>query len=95
MGTQIISNMYMNMSNVKFYKIDIREIELKDSRSNANTKICFEVRATAPHPFLHIEIFSLCPHRTSTKKTPPRNYKSTSGVHNSSLNTNLYTRGGH
>ena len=31
----------------------------------------------------------------STKGPPPRNYNSTPGVHNSSLNTNLYTRGGH
>ena len=42
--------------------LDIREIELRDIGSNANTKICFEVRATAICPRLHTEGFSLCPH---------------------------------
>jgi len=44
---------------------DIREIELRDSGSNANIKICFEVRATALRLRLHIEGFSLCIYRTS------------------------------
>jgi len=45
---------------------DIREIEFRDSGSNANTKICFKVRATALRPRLHTEGFSLYrPHRTS------------------------------
>jgi len=38
---------------------DIREIEFRDSGSNANTKICFEVRTTALHPCLHTEGFPL------------------------------------
>ena len=57
---------------------DIREIEFRDSRSNANTKICFEVRVTALRPRLHTEIFSLRPHRTSQKGNLHRgicNYK--------------------
>ena len=29
---------------------DIREVELRDSGSNTNTKICFEIRATAVTP---------------------------------------------
>jgi len=48
---------------------DIKEKELRDSGSNANTKICFEVRATALHPRLHREGFSLRPHRTFHKGT--------------------------
>ena len=46
------------------YKLmqDIREIEFTDSGSNANTKICFEVRATALRPRLHTEGFSLYVH---------------------------------
>jgi len=32
---------------------DIREIEFKDSGSNANTKICFEVPVIALRPRLH------------------------------------------
>ena len=44
---------------------EIREIEFRDSRSNANNKISFEVRGTALHPRLHTEGFPLCPHRTS------------------------------
>jgi len=43
-----------------------REREFRDSGSIANTKICFEVRATALRPRLHTEGFSLMrPHRTS------------------------------
>ena len=58
----------MNMCNIKAIQ-DISEIELKDSRSNANNKICFEVRATALRPLLHTEGFSRCPHRTFHKGT--------------------------
>ena len=49
------------------YKIihDISEIELRDSGSNANTKICFVVRATALRPRFHTKGFPLRPHRTS------------------------------
>ena len=46
---------------------DIREIELRDSESNANIKICFELRATPLRPRLHTEGFSLCPHMTFHK----------------------------
>ena len=49
--------------------LDIREIEFRDSGSNANTKKCFEVRATALRPRLHTEGFSLHPHRTPIKGT--------------------------
>ena len=48
---------------------DIREIELRDSGSNANTKIWFEIQATALRSHLHTEGFSLCPHRTFHKGT--------------------------
>ena len=46
------------------YKVmqDIREIEFRDSGSNANTEICFEVRATALRPRLHTEGFPLYVH---------------------------------
>ena len=48
---------------------DIREKELRDSGSNANTKICFEIQATALRPHLHTEGFPLCPHKTFHKRT--------------------------
>ena len=48
---------------------DIREIELRDSGSNTDTEICFQVRATALRPHLHTEGFSLCPHRIFHKGT--------------------------
>ena len=48
---------------------DIRAKEYRDSGSNANNKICFEVRATALRPRLHTERFSLCLHRTFCKGT--------------------------
>jgi len=67
---------------------------LRNRGSNANNKICFEVRATALRSRLHIEGFPLCPPGPSTKGPPLRNYNSTLGVHYSSLKHNhLYTRG--
>ena len=48
---------------------DIKEIELRDSGSNAKTKICFEIRVTALCPHLHTEGFLLRPHRTLYKVT--------------------------
>ena len=38
---------------------DIKKREFRDSGSNTNTKICFEVRATALRPRLHTKGFSL------------------------------------
>jgi len=40
----------------------IKEREFRDSGSIANTKICFEVRATALRPCLHTEGFLLYVH---------------------------------
>ena len=57
---------------------DTREIELRDSGSNANTKIYFEVRATALRPCLHTKGFLLRPHKTTHKGNLHRgicNYK--------------------
>ena len=74
---------------------DIREIEFRDNGLNTNTKIYFEVRATALRvpAFTHKD-FHYVHTRPSTKGAPPRNYNSTLGVHNSSLKHNhLYTRG--
>ena len=74
---------------------DIREIEFRDSESNTNTKIYFEIRATALRPRLHTEGFPLRPHMTSHKGNLYRgicNYKR--GVYNSTLQHNhLYSRG--
>ena len=73
---------------------DIREMEFRDSGSNANTKICFEIRATALHPRLHTEGFSLRPHRSFHKETSTKELNSTLGVHYSTLKYNhLYIRG--
>ena len=41
----------------------------RDSGSNTNTKICFEIRATALRPHLHTEGFPLRPHGPPTKGT--------------------------
>ena len=71
---------------------DIKEGELRDSGSNTNTKICFEVRATAPRPRLHIEGFSLFTIGSFTIGPPPRNYNSTLGVHNSNSLSPLHKR---
>ena len=56
---------------------DIREIELRDKRSNANTGICFEIRAIALRLRLHTERFQLSTIRSSTQGPPLRNYNST------------------
>ena len=67
---------------------DITEKEFRDSGSNANTKIPFEVRATSLRPRLHTEGFSLYVHTGPSTKGPPlRNYNSTLRVHYSSLKT--------
>ena len=63
---------------------DIREIGLRDSGSNANNKICFEVRATALVPVFTQKDFYYVYIGPSTKGSSPRNYNSTQGVHNSS-----------
>jgi len=74
---------------------DTREKEYRDSRSNVNNNICFEVRIAALHPRLHTEGFPLYVHTGPSTKGPPlRNYNSTLGVHYSSIKHNhLYTRG--
>jgi len=75
---------------------DIREIELRDNGSNTNTKICFEIRATALRSHLHTEEFSLYSHRTFHKGTSTKDYNTTPRVHNfSSLTqTPLHKREG-
>ena len=72
---------------------DIREIELRDSGSNANTKICFEVESLLYVLAFTQKDFHYVHTGPSTKGPLLRNYNSTPGVHNSSLH--LYTRGGH
>ena len=74
---------------------DIREIEFRDSGSNANTKICFEVRATALCPRLHTEGFHYAHTGPPTKRISIEEFIITNlGVHNSSLYHNhLYSRG--
>ena len=55
----------------------MQDIEERDL--NANTKIYFEVRATALHPRLHTEGFQLSTIGSFTKGPPPRNYNNTNG----------------
>ena len=45
------TQLYLTYEYVQYNAMqDIREIELRDSGSNANNKICFEVRVTALRP---------------------------------------------
>ena len=68
---------------------DIREIELRDSGSNANIEIYFEVRATALRLCLHTERFPLRPHR----KPPLRNLQLQSSEYTTPLsNTTTSTQ---
>ena len=66
---------------------DIREIELRDSGSNTNNKICFEIRALLYVPAFIQKDFYYVQTGPSTKGPLLRNYNSTPGVHYSSLNT--------
>ena len=75
---------------------DIKEKEFRDSGSIANTKICFEVRATTLRSRLHTEGFSLYvyigfpTHGTSTEDLGNTNLEYTTPLSN---NNNLYIRG--
>ena len=74
---------------------DKREKKLRDSGSNANNKIGFEVQATALHPRLHTEGFSLCPHMTFHKGNSTEELQlNTRSTQLLSQTQNLYTRGG-
>ena len=69
------------------YKImqDIRELEFRDSGSNTNTKICFEVRITAfTQKDFHYVHTGPPTKGTSTEEFPITKL----GVHNSSLQHN-------
>ena len=77
-------------------RYNIREREFRDSGTNANTKIYFEVRATALHPRLHTEGFSLYrSHRTPTQGTSIEDLGNTTLEYTTPLSTNnnLYNRG--
>ena len=76
------------------HNISERERErVRDSGSIANTKICFEVRATALRPRLHTEGFPLYrPHRESPLRIWVIQTMSTQLL---SPTNNLYTRGWH
>ena len=69
----------------------IKERELRDSGSIANTKICFEVRATALHPRLHTEGFPLYVHTgpptqgTSTEDLANTNYEYSTPLSNNTI----------
>ena len=76
--------------------LDIKQRELRDSGSIANTNICFEVRATALRPRLHTEGFSLIVHiGLPTQGTSTENLGNTTLEYTTPLSNynNLYTRG--
>jgi len=80
-----------NMNQCKIYKRELRE-----SGSNANTKICFEVRTIALRPRLHTEGFSLFVHTgLPTQGTSIEDLGNTTLEYTTPLsnNNNLYTRG--
>ena len=66
---------------------------MRDSGSNANTKICFEVRATTLVPAFTQKDFHYVHTGPSTKEPPLRNYNSTLGVHYFLKHNHFYTRG--
>ena len=56
---------------------DIKEIELRERKSNTNILICFEVRVTALCTRLHTKGFQLSTIESFTQRPPLRNYNST------------------
>jgi len=87
MGTHKQYQAYMyDMNNMKQCKVKKREF--RDSGSIANTKICFEVQATALCPRLHIEGFPLYIHTglptqgTSIEDLIKTNYEYTTSLSN-------------
>jgi len=79
--------MYMSNNNNARYK---ESREMRDP--NANTRICFEVRATALRLRLHTEGFSLCPPRTFHKGTSTEEFTTYKQYTTLTLSY-LYTRG--
>ena len=73
---------------------DVKRIELREKDPNTNTKICFEIRATALRPRLYTEGFSLF-----TKELPQRYlYRGITNYnpeYTTSTLSHLYTRGRH
>ena len=85
---------HINMNNIKQCKI--KKERKKENRSNANTVICFEVRATALRSRLHTEEFSLCTHRTFHKGTSTEDLQlNTESTQLLSHTQTPYTRGRH
>ena len=73
-----------------------KERELRDNGSNANTKICFEVRApssTSPPSPRRISNPLICPPRTPTGGTSTEEDLYNKGVPNSSLKQHYLHRG--
>jgi len=87
--------LYLAYKYVQYKAIqDIREIELRDSGSNANNKICSRFKPLLYVPAFTQKDFHYVHIGPSTKGPPLRNYNSTLRVHYSSLKHNhLYTRG--
>ena len=74
---------------------DIREMEFRDSGSNANTKICFEVRATALRPRLHTEGFHYVYAGPPTKGTSTEEFVITNLEHKAKTQSPLHKRDEH
>jgi len=72
---------------------DIKSKKLRDRISNVNTRICFEVGATAQYPRLHTKVFSLCPHKTFHKGTSTEELQIQTESTQLQLSLNRYTRG--
>ena len=90
MGTQTKPSMY-KMSTI-YSNARYKRDSVRDSGSNANTKICFEVRATALRSRLHTERFSLVHTRppiegTSTEEFAITKLKYTTPLSNTTTST--------
>jgi len=71
---------------------DIKSRELRNRRTNVNTRICFKVRATALRPRLHTEDFHYVHTGPSTKGPQPRNYNDINKKYTTPTLNHLYTR---
>ena len=68
-------------------------MRVERKNSNANKRICFEVRAIVIRSRLHTEGFSLSTIGSSTQGPPLRNYNSTPEYTTPLKHNHLYTRG--
>ena len=84
---------YKCKHNKSMQDINKRKRESREKDLNINTKIYFDVRATALRPRLHTKEFPLCPQRTFHIGTPHSGITTYTKEYTTPTLKHLYTRG--